>query len=274
LLGRDYPFHAIGLEIKTKTPSNVSFRVAGTRDSKNGHIAGDLEAKYTDDKNGTVLTNTWTTANVLRSQLEVENQLAKGLKLEAHSSLNPEKGINSGLFNLTFKQPGYHARASLDLFHGSNITSDVVLARNGILLGAETNYNVNDGTITRYATAVGYSAPDYAITIHGLSNLRLFSASYYHRVNADVEAGAKAVYNSAASSNGMNLEVGAKVYLDKAAFVKAKIASTGILGLAYTQTLRPGVKAAFGVAIDTQKLNDPTIPGSAHRVGAQFTFEN
>jgi len=80
-------------------------------------------------------------------------------------------------------------------------------------LGAETNYNVNDGTITRYATAIGYSAPDYAITIHGLSNLRLFSASYYHRVNADVEAGAKAVYNSAASSNGMNLEVGTKVYV-------------------------------------------------------------
>jgi voltage-dependent anion channel protein 2 len=274
LLGRDFPFHAVGLEIKTKTPSNVTFRVNGTRDSKTGHIAGDLEGKYSDFKNGTVLTNTWTTANVLRSQLEVENQLAKGLKLEAHSSLHPEKGINSGLFNVTFKQPGYHARTSLDLFHGSNITSDVVLARNGFLLGAETNYNVNDGTITRYATALGYSAPDYAITLHSLSNMRLFSASYYHRVNADVEAGAKAVYNSASASNGMNLEVGAKVYLDQTAFVKAKIASTGILGLSYTQTLRPGVKAAFSVAIDTQKISDPTIGGSPHRVGAQFTFEN
>ncbi|CAG7853064.1 Mitochondrial outer membrane protein porin [Serendipita indica DSM 11827] len=274
LLGKDYPFHAIGLEIKTKTPSNVTFRVAGTRDAKSGAIAGDLEAKYTDNKYGTVLTNTWTTSNVLRTQLEVENQLAKGLKLEAHSSLNPEKGINSGLFNLTFKQPGYHARAALDLFHGSNITSDIVLARNGVLVGAETNYNVNDGSITRYATALGYTAPDYAVTVHGLSNMRLFSASYYHRVNADVEAGAKAVYNSASSSNAMNLEVGTKVYLDKAAFVKAKIASTGALALSYTQTLRPGVKAAFGVAIDTHKLQDPTIGGSPHRVGAQFTFEN
>jgi voltage-dependent anion channel protein 2 len=37
----------------------------------------------------------------------------------------------------------------------------------------------------------------------------------------------------------------------------------------------PGVKAAFGVAIDTQKLNDPThLGGTPHRVGAQFTFEN
>ncbi|CAG8566022.1 7923_t:CDS:2, partial [Acaulospora colombiana] len=211
LLGRDYPFQAIGLEIKTKTPSNVAFRVAGTHDSKSGHIVGDLEAKYTEPKYGTILTNTWTTSNVIRSQLEVENQLAKGLKIEAHSALHPEKGINSGLLHLTFKQPGYHARTALNLFNGSNITSDIVLARNGILIGAETNYNVNDGSITRYATALGYSAPDYAITLHSLSNMRLFSASYYHRVNADVEAGAKAVYNSSASSNGMNLEVGTKV---------------------------------------------------------------
>jgi voltage-dependent anion channel protein 2 len=121
--------------MKTKTPSNVSFRVAGTRDGKNGHIAGDLEAKYTDNKNGTILTNIWTTANVLRSQLEVENQLAKGLKLEAHSSLNPEKGINSGLFNLTFKQPGYHARASLDLFHVRRIFQPFCLGMFGLNCG-------------------------------------------------------------------------------------------------------------------------------------------
>jgi voltage-dependent anion channel protein 2 len=87
------------------------------------------------------------------------------------------------------------------------------LARNGILLGAETNYNVNDGAVTSYAAAIGYSAPDYAVTVHSLSNFNRFSASYYHRVNADVEAGAKAVYNRAASSNGMNLEVGTKVYV-------------------------------------------------------------
>jgi len=274
LLGRDFPFSSTGLEIKTKTPSDVTFRVLGNRDSKTGHIAGDLEAKYTDPKNGVIFTQTWTTSNILRSQLELENHFSSGLKFEAHSSLQPEKGTHSGLFNVTFKQPGVHTRASVDLFHGPSITADMVFGRNGLLVGTEAAYNVTDGKVTRYATALGYSAPDYAITLHGLSNLRLFSASYYHRVNADVEAGAKAVYNSAAASHGVNLEVGTKVYLDKAAFVKAKIGSTGILGLSYTQTLRPGVKAAFGVAIDTQKLSDPTIGGSPHRVGAQFTFEN
>lgn len=31
--------------------------------------------------------------------------------------------------------------------------------------------------------------------------------------------------------------------------------NAGIVGLAYTQALRPGVKASFGIAIDTQRLN-------------------
>jgi voltage-dependent anion channel protein 2 len=43
-----------------------------------------------------------------------------------------------------------------------------------------------------------------------------------------------------------------------------------ILCLGYTQALRPGVKASFGLALDTQRLNDA---GPAHKVGAQFVFE-
>jgi hypothetical protein len=36
--------------------------------------------------------------------------------------------------------------------------------------------------------------------------------------------------------------------------------NAGIVGLAYTQALRPGVKASFGIAIDTQRLNDRKQP--------------
>ena len=85
--------------------------------------------------------------------------------------------------------------------------------------------------MTKYATAVGFSAPEYAVTLHGLSNLSTFAASYYHRVSPDVEAGAKAVYDPKSTHGGVALEVGTKVYLDAAAFVKAKINNAGILGL-------------------------------------------
>ena len=64
--------------------------------------------------------------------------------------------------------------------------------------------------MTRLSAAVGYSAPEYAITAHALNNWETFSASYYHRVSADVEAGAKAVYDTKATTQGVSLEVGAK----------------------------------------------------------------
>lgn len=117
------------------------------------------------------------------------------------------------------------------------------------MIGAEAAYNVTEGNITRYAAAVGYNAPDYAVTIHGLNNLKTFTASYYHRVSPDVEAGAKAVYDSKNTHGGIALEVGTKAlvhdfpanflivlmdyfrYLDSAAFIKAKINNAGVVAL-------------------------------------------
>ena len=53
-----------------------------------------------------------------------------------------------------------------------------------------------------------------------MNALSTFQAGYYHKVNRDVEAGAIATY-STKSPNDMQLEVGAKTYLDAAAFLSA-----------------------------------------------------
>lgn len=273
MLSKDYPIFGTSLEVKTKTPSNVAFKVAGLRDTKSQAITGDIEAKYSDHKNGLVFTETWTTANVLKSQLELENYLAKGLKLDFATTLAPDTGNKSALFNVIYKQSGVHTRGAFDVFKGPTFTADTVLGRDGFLFGAEAAYNVTDGKISRYAAAIGYNAPEYAVTVHGLNNLNTFAASYYHRVSPDVEAGAKAVYDTKSTTSGVSLEVGTKAYLDSAAFVKAKINNAGVLALGYTQTLRPGVKASFGLALDTQRLNEVVPSGPAHKVGASFTFE-
>lgn len=136
------------------------------------------------------------------------------------------------------------------------------------------------------------------MTLHGLQKLSTFSASYYHRVNTDVEVGAKvrlfvisqsrqvsmklldvaqAIYNSKAPTSNVALEVGCKSYLDSASFVKAKINNAGILLLGYTQALRPGVKMSAGVALDTQKigssgLGEKPATGSGHSVGLSLTL--
>jgi voltage-dependent anion channel protein 2 len=60
------------------------------------------------------------------------------------------------------------------------------------------------------------------VTVKALSALQVFQAGYYHRVNRDVEAGAIATY-SVKAPNNVALEVGAKTYLDAAAFLSACI---------------------------------------------------
>nr|GAT52244.1 predicted protein [Mycena chlorophos] len=274
LLQKDYHFLSNSLEVKTKTPNGVTFKVAGNQPSHSSVIAGDVEAKFVNKKQGLTFTGTWTTANVLKAQAEVENQIANGLKVELLSTLSPAKGNAKTLvINGAYKQSGIHSRAALDVLKGPTFTADTVFGRDGFLVGAEAAYNVTEGRVSRYALAAGFSAPEYAVTLHALNDLKSFTASYYHRVSADVEAGAKAVYDPKLSANGVAIEVGTKTYLDSAAFVKAKINNSGVLALGYTQSLRPGLKASFGVAVDTQKLNEVNPTGAAHKVGMNFVFE-
>ncbi|KAM0756433.1 voltage-dependent ion-selective channel [Meredithblackwellia eburnea MCA 4105] len=276
LLSKDYPLVGNQLEVKTRAPNNVAFKVAGTRDAKSNLIAGDIEGKYTDPKNGVTFTQTWTTTNILKTQVELENQIAKGLKLDIATSLLPATQGKTALVTAIYKQPSLHTRAVLDVLKGPTFTADAVVGRDGFLFGAESTYSVPSGSITRYAVGLGYAAPSYTVTLHGLSNLSVFSASYYHKVNKDVEAGAKAIWDSKSTTSNVGLEVGTKAYLDNTAFVKAKINNAGIFVLGFTQALRPGVKASFGVALDTQKLNEVSAAGtgvSAHKVGTSLVFE-
>lgn len=102
--------------MKTATPSNVLFKVGGNRDTKSQYIFGDVEAKFFNKPHGLTFTQTWTTTNILKTQVELDNQIAKGVKLELATALTPNTGSKSALFTTTYKQPGLHTRAFLDIF--------------------------------------------------------------------------------------------------------------------------------------------------------------
>ncbi|KAJ5665726.1 Porin eukaryotic type [Penicillium maclennaniae] len=216
---------------------------------------------------GLTLTQAWTTANALDTKLELDNNIAKGLKAEILTQYQPAKQSKGAKLNLYFKQPNLHARAFFDLLNGPTANLDAVLGHEGFLVGAEGGYDVTKAAITKYSAAVGYSVPQYSAAITASNNLSLFSASYYHRVNAQVEAGAKASWDST-SGNAVGLEVASKYRLDPSSFAKAKINDRGIAALAYNVLLRPGVTLGLGASFDTQNLNQ-----AAHKVGASFTFE-
>jgi len=268
LLNKDF-YHtaSANLEVKSKAPNGVQFTVKGKSDHKAGAIAGAIEAKYADKPTGLTLTQAWTTANILDTKIELDDTLAAGLKAEAITQFFPASGSRGAKLNLHFKQPNFHARAFFDLLKGLSFTGDASIGHDGFLAGAEVGYDVTSGKITRYAAAVGYSVPQYTAAVTATNNLSVFAASYYHKINAQVEAGAKTTWDSKGSAQPQ-LEVGTKYKLDAATFVKAKINNQGLAALAYNQNLRPGVTLGLGASIDTQRLNEP-----AHRVGLSLTLE-
>lgn len=107
------------------------------------------------------------------------------------------------------------------------VTADAVISRDGFLTGAEATYDVKEGKLSKYNLAAGFHASDYAVTLHALGNLTNYSASYYHRVNPDIETSARATYDTKGPASQVNLEVGTKTYLDNASFLKAKVNTVG-----------------------------------------------
>lgn len=96
-----------------------------------------------------------------------------------------------------------------------------MLGHEGFLVGVEAGYDVQKAAITKYAAAIGYTAPQWSAAVTATNSLSVFAASYYHKVNAEVEAGAKAVWDSKAGNN-VGLELAAKYRLDPASFAKVR----------------------------------------------------
>ncbi|KAG9298213.1 hypothetical protein G9A89_002701 [Geosiphon pyriformis] len=267
LLGKDYPI-GLKLEAKTDTHTGVNFTLNAQRDPKNGTIQGDLKTKYSYPKNGATFTGSWTTTNHINGQIELENNVAKGLKLDIAASLQPAIAQRNAKAGVIFKQPGFHSKLYIDLFKGPIFYGDGVIGHEGFVLGGEGSYDVMDGKVTRYGVAAGYNGSNYSIAVRTSNSLNNYTASAYHRVQANTEVGVKLYYDAANKTN-VTLEAGGKYSVDRDTFIKAKFDNLGRVGLSYTQNLRPGVKISLGGIVDTSRLNE-----NAHRFGITLNLES
>ena len=169
----------------------------------------------------------WTTANILQTKVELDNKIANGLKAEAVTDFTPKSQTFGAKLNLYFKQPNFNARAFFDVLKGPVANVDCVLGHEGFLVGAEAGYDAQKAALTKYAAAIGYAQPEYTAAITASNNLSVFAASYYHKVNSQVEAGAKATWDSK-SGNNVGLEVASKYRLDPSSFAKVGFLSVTV----------------------------------------------
>ncbi|KAF1942339.1 hypothetical protein EJ02DRAFT_454359 [Clathrospora elynae] len=268
LINKDF-YHtaAAALEVKLRAPNGVNFTAKGTS-AHDGPVTSSLEGKKA-LSNGISITQSWNTANMLATKVELNDTFASGLKTEVLSNFSPASGNKGQKVNLHFKQPNFHGRAFVDYSAAGAIgtTADAVVSHEGMVVGGEVGYDVQKAAITKYSAAVGYTTPLYNAAITATNSMSVFSASYYQRVNPAVEAGARAIWDSK-SGNNVGLELAAKYKLDPASFAKAKINNLGIASLAYNTKVNSGLTFGIGGSFDTQKLNE-----AGHKLGTSFTFE-
>ncbi|KAF1347850.1 eukaryotic porin/Tom40 [Delphinella strobiligena] len=219
---------------------------------------------------GITVTQGWTTQAILDTKVEFASLLSQPVKAEFQnlfSPNNPSKAAQK--LNLTFKQPNVHARAFLDHSASGNINAliDAAVGHEGFIVGAEAGYDVSKAAITRYSAGAGYQHPTFTASVLAQQNLSVIAASYYQKVNSNVEAGAKATYDLQGGKN-VALEVASKYKLDPVSFAKAKINDRGIAALAYNTKLNRGTTLGLGLSLDTAKLNE-----AGHKIGTSLTFE-
>jgi voltage-dependent anion channel protein 2 len=218
---------------------------------------------------GITITQSWNTANLLATKVELNDTFASGLKTEVLSNFSPAAGNKGQKVNFLFKQPNFHGRVFADYSASGAIgaVADAVISHEGFVVGGEVGYDVQKATINKYSAALGYTTPLYNAALTATNSLSVFSAAYYQKVNPAVEAGAKATWDSKSGSN-VGLELAAKYKLDPASFAKAKINNLGIASLAYNTKVNSGLTFGIGGSFDTQKLNE-----AGHKLGTSFTFE-
>lgn len=262
-------FHSapVAVEVKTTAPNGVTFTAKGKNSTK-GAVSASIESKFVDKETGLTVTQGWANNNALSTKLELANALAPGLKSELVSNIVP--GVSKSVkLNNYYTQDAFNVRAFVDIFKGPTFNGDFTFGKDGFTTGASLSYDIKAAALTGYSAGIGYKKSVYALSLIAANNLSVFTAGYYHKVSPVLEVGAKGTYDSKSTSSAspVAIEFASKYALDSTAFVKAKIADSGVLTLAYQQVLSPGVKLGLGGAFDTLKLNE-----SAHKLGLSLTF--
>ena len=196
-------------------------------------------------------TTTLNSNSVLTQQVTLCNAVLEGLKLDVTGSM---QGINKKILKLPWNLFNlFSAAASVDVFKGPMLGADVAARFRDFLVGGEVNYDISQGTIEKYSTAISldrsrekdchssvimcfnYNYPPYSIHF-SLTGFNTFNASYYQKFNDQVEVAYRANWNNKLSNLAM--EIGAKYILTGGnGFIKTKLDNNGRLGLALASEL-------------------------------------
>lgn len=261
--GFNYGFYK--LEVKTKTSTDIEFTTNANSNHDSGKFMGTLETKCKWKDYGLTLVEKWNTDNNLSTEISIEDQLVKGLKLSFDALFAPQTGKKCGKVKTDYKREYFHSNIDADFdVAGPVIHGAWVLGYNGWLAGYQTVFDTVKSKVTQSNFAVGYSKDD--VTLHAAVNDgNEFSGSLFQKVSEKVDVGAQLSWSGA---NSMRFGLAAKFCAHPDTTFRARVHNNAQIGLSYQQKLREGLSLTLSTLIEGKTFNQ-----GGHKIGVGLDFE-
>ncbi|EOD21373.1 hypothetical protein EMIHUDRAFT_444491 [Emiliania huxleyi CCMP1516] len=282
LLSKDYKTGSNSVEVKSKVPNGITFTPKA--DKTGDKFSGSLAAKSA-VPGGADLEVTLKTSGVMSASLEAANMM-KGLSLTLDCE-TPAPGkpglLSSGKGTLDYKTDALTAKGSYDYYRGSHRSSTTAAPATtaaplplshhapamqlysegrvaALTFGACADYSVSKSSLSKYAAACQYVAPDFTVCAKlnealGKPGGMVYAGSYYHKVGTEV--------SKAAKKDAVSLAFGCQYKLDKDLTVKGKVDADGMLSASYKHKLSNISTLTLATVIDTVHLAE----SSKHKFG-------
>ncbi|TRY96775.1 hypothetical protein DNTS_014496, partial [Danionella cerebrum] len=192
--------------------SAKEFSTGGSSNTDTGKAAGNLETKYKVKELGLSLNQKWNTDNVLTTELSLEDQLAKGLKLGLDTSFVPNTGKKSAKLKTGYKREFVNVGCDVDFdLAGPTVHAAAVLGYEGWLAGYQMAFDTSKSKLAQNNFALGYKAGDFQLHTN-VNDGTEFGGSIYQKVNDQLETAVNLAWT--AGSNNTRFGIAAKYQLD------------------------------------------------------------
>ncbi|KAL4686900.1 hypothetical protein H8959_019028 [Pygathrix nigripes] len=184
---KGYGFGLIKLDLKTKSENGLEFTSSGSANTETTKVTGSLETKYRWTEYGLTFTEKWNTDNTLGTEITVEDQLARGLKLTFDSSFSPNTGEKNAKIKTGYKREHINLGCDMDFdIAGPSIRGALVLGYEGWLAGYQMNFETAKSQVTQSNFAVGYKTDEFQLHTN-VNDGTEFGGSIYQKVNKNLE---------------------------------------------------------------------------------------
>lgn len=188
LFNKGYAHGLVKLDVTTKSPPAVEFKTQAEHNFSAQKLKGNFEIKYKIPDYGTTVTEKWSTDNQISSIVELNNQLAKGLKVILDTTYSPHNAKRGAVFKSEWSGETVKINANMTLVGGPVLdVSGVTELYKDWMIGGQAKFDMYSNEVKSTTVAIGRKTPDY--TVHSFTDGREIGASIYHKVHKNYEYG-------------------------------------------------------------------------------------